>query len=49
MALVRRVPVAGRYHFRDDLASELGLHLRDDLLRCLLLLLGVVKDGAPDE
>ena len=45
--LVCRVPVAGRRHLRHDLAAELGLHRRDDLLRRLLLLLGVVKDGAP--
>lgn len=49
VALVCRIPVTGRCHFRDDLAAELGLHRRDDFLRCLLLLLGVVEDGAPDE
>ena len=49
VALVRRVPVARRGHLRDDLAAELGLDGRDDLLRRLLLLLGVVEDGAPGE
>lgn len=49
VALVCRVPGAGRIDLRDDWAAELGLNGRDDRRRRLLLLPGVVEDGAPDE